>query len=72
MTTGRGFLVGVRILPGLLRRIDQWIDSQKNESIGRPEAIRRLVTIALDSSTLSTTESPADEFHDRIDPGRCA
>jgi hypothetical protein len=42
-----GDLVGVRIQPDMAKKIDDW-RRQQNDLPGRPEAIRRLVTQALD------------------------
>src|SRR5262245_19513230 len=38
-TTGKGELIGVRILPPLLKKLDAWINSQVSRP-SRPEAIR--------------------------------
>jgi metal-responsive CopG/Arc/MetJ family transcriptional regulator len=46
VTTGKGTLIGVRILDDPLAKLDEWIARQKEE-ISRPEAIRRLVEQAL-------------------------
>ena len=40
--TGKGQLVGVRVLPPLMAKLDGWIGKQ-DDSPTRPEAIRRLV-----------------------------
>ncbi len=42
-------LTGVRLPPDALAAIDGWIRRQK-EPLSRPEAIRRLVEIGLDTS----------------------
>jgi hypothetical protein len=42
-------LIGVRLPPQDLAALDAWIAAQ-DEDIGRPEAIRRLVEMALESS----------------------
>jgi hypothetical protein len=44
--TGIGKPVGLRLYPGLERRVDQWAFRQPDKP-GRPEAIRRLIEIAL-------------------------
>ena len=44
--TGIGKPVGLRLYPELERRVDQWASRQPDEP-GRPEAIRRLIEIAL-------------------------
>jgi hypothetical protein len=46
--TGKGTLLGVRLQPGSLERLDAWIARQEDEPT-RPEAIRRLVEQALSS-----------------------
>ncbi|AQR60834.1 hypothetical protein BZG35_03565 [Brevundimonas sp. LM2] len=44
--TGQGQLIGVRLQPDALAMLDRWIGSRgKDES--RPEAIRKLLTLAL-------------------------
>jgi hypothetical protein len=44
--TGIGKPVGLRLYPELEQRVDQWASSQEDRP-GRPEAIRRLIEIAL-------------------------
>jgi hypothetical protein len=44
--TGIGKPVGLRLYPELERRVDQWAFNQADKP-GRPEAIRRLIEIAL-------------------------
>jgi hypothetical protein len=44
--TGIGKPVGLRLYPELERRVDQWASNQPDKP-GRPEAIRRLIEIAL-------------------------
>jgi hypothetical protein len=44
--TGKGVPILVRIRPPLLRTLDEWIGNQE-VSITRPQAIRRLIEIAL-------------------------
>jgi hypothetical protein len=44
--TGIGKPVGLRLYPELERRVDQWASRQPDKP-GRPEAIRRLIEIAL-------------------------
>jgi hypothetical protein len=41
--TGKGTLIGVRLLPGLLRPLDEWIANQPDPKPSRPEAIRRIL-----------------------------
>ncbi|PWT81204.1 MAG: hypothetical protein C5B58_10190 [Acidobacteria bacterium] len=44
--TGKGTLIGVRLQPDLLAALDQWA-AGRNDGLGRPEAIRQLLDIAL-------------------------
>jgi hypothetical protein len=44
--TGIGKPVGVRLYPDLERRLDAWASRQPDKP-GRPEAIRRLIDMAL-------------------------
>ena len=46
-TTGKGMLIGVRLLDEPLAAIDAWIDQQNDPGLSRPEAIRRLVELGL-------------------------
>ncbi|AJA63270.1 ribbon-helix-helix protein, CopG family [Bradyrhizobium japonicum] len=48
VTTGKGTLVGVRLLDDPLAKLDAWIAKQ-GDVMTRPEAIRRLVEQALKS-----------------------
>lgn len=45
-STGKGELIGVRLLPEPLAAFDSWIAKQR-EPLSRPEAIRRLLAIGL-------------------------
>lgn len=45
-TTGKGQLIGVRLLPEPLAALDAWIAKQR-EPVTRPEAIRWLVELGL-------------------------
>jgi hypothetical protein len=47
VTTGRGTLIGVRLLDTPLAALDGWISRQKEPDLSRPEAIRRLVELGL-------------------------
>ena len=47
-TTGSGTLIGVRFHDEALAEIDRWAGDQE-DSPGRPEAIRRLMDIALNT-----------------------
>jgi len=40
--TGKGKLIGVRVLPSLLARIDEWASKQDGE-VSRSDAVRRLI-----------------------------
>jgi metal-responsive CopG/Arc/MetJ family transcriptional regulator len=44
--TGKGELIGVRIQPDQMKKLDEWISDQDDRP-SRPEAIRRLVDQAL-------------------------
>lgn len=46
VTTGKGTLIGVRLLDEPLSALDEWIEKQADEP-SRPEAIRRLVELGL-------------------------
>ena len=45
-TTGKGKLIGVRVLPHLLARIDEWAQKQDAKP-SRPDAMRQLIERAL-------------------------
>jgi hypothetical protein len=47
VTTGKGTLIGVRLLDDPLSTLDDWIVKQHEPGLSRPEAIRRLVEIGL-------------------------
>jgi hypothetical protein len=47
VTTGKGTLIGVRLLDAPLATLDGWISRQKEPDLTRPEAIRRLVELGL-------------------------
>ena len=49
VTTGKGTLIGVRLLDDPLASLDDWIGKQKEPGLTRPEAIRRLVELGLKS-----------------------
>jgi hypothetical protein len=46
--TGINKLIGVRLTPDLLQRIDAWIEAQPDPKPTRPEAIRVLLRERLD------------------------
>ena len=52
--TGKGELIGVRLLPEPLAALNAWIAKQR-EPLSRPEAIRRLVELGL--ATASSARS---------------
>jgi hypothetical protein len=69
-TTGKGELIGVRILPSLLKELDAWIGDQEPRP-SRPEAIRRFLERALarsshHRSTVKRTDQKASELADRV------
>jgi hypothetical protein len=47
VTTGKGTLIGVRILDEPLATLDAWILKQREPDLTRPEAIRRLLELGL-------------------------
>jgi hypothetical protein len=47
VTTGKGTLIGVRLLDDPLSTLDSWIAKQHEPDLSRPEAIRRLVELGL-------------------------
>ena len=47
-TTGPGKLIGVRVLPPLLKRIDDWAKGQDDQP-SRPDSLRRLAERGLDA-----------------------
>ena len=46
---GTGALIGVRLQPPDLATLDRWIAAQPDPKPTRPEAIRRLLTAALEA-----------------------
>jgi hypothetical protein len=48
-STGVGKLIGVRLLPDAIERVDDWIKHQAKPKPSRPEAIRQLLASALDA-----------------------
>jgi hypothetical protein len=57
VTTGKGTLIGVRLLDDPLSTLDAWIAQQKEPGLSRPEAIRRLVERSL---TVKTRSMPSE------------
>jgi len=57
VTTGKGMLIGVRLLDDPLAALDGWIAKQKEPGLTRPEAIRRLVELGL---TVKTKSAPSE------------
>jgi hypothetical protein len=53
VTTGKGTLIGVRLLDEPLAVLDDWITRQKERDLTRPEAIRRLVELGLTAKSIS-------------------
>jgi hypothetical protein len=49
--TGKGLLIGVRLLPDPLAQLDAWIAAQPDPKPSRPEAIRQLVEKGLAHSS---------------------
>jgi len=47
VTTGKGTLIGVRLLDAPLTELDAWIARQHESDLSRPEAIRQLVELGL-------------------------
>ncbi|WOH53827.1 hypothetical protein [Bradyrhizobium sp. sBnM-33] len=47
VTTGKGTLIGVRLLDAPLGNLDRWITRQNEPNLTRPEAIRRLLELGL-------------------------
>lgn len=48
VTTGRGQLIGVRVLPAMVKRIDDWQGKNAPDAT-RQEAMRRLIERGLDA-----------------------
>ena len=67
-TTGKGELIGVRILPPLLKELDAWIAGQDPQP-SRPEAIRKFVErgLAKSSGHRSSGKRKAQEASDLAD-----
>jgi hypothetical protein len=55
--TGIGKPVGLRLYPGLEQRIDAWASKQPDRP-GRPEAIRRLIEVALSTNAKKPKTDP--------------
>jgi len=55
--TGKGTLIGVRLQPPALAQVDRWVRSQ-NDKPTRPEAIRRLLELALARGTTKRDTEP--------------
>ena len=79
VTTGKGTLIGVRLLDDPMASLDAWIKRQKEADLSRPEAIRRLVELGLTvKQTKSKSPTPkaaaraaelaAKAIEKRIDP----
>jgi hypothetical protein len=63
VTTGKGTLIGVRLLDEPLGALDVWIAKQKEPDLSRPEAIRRLVELGLE---VKTTTRPVSKSGRRL------
>jgi hypothetical protein len=63
VTTGKGTLIGVRLPDVPLASLDNWIESQKETDLTRPEAIRRLVEIGLATSHQSVEHMHEAKTH---------
>lgn len=78
MTTGKGTLIGVRLLDEQLATLDAWIAAQEPDviipNLTRPEAIRRLLEIGLSHTTRSekratrSKELAAETIDTLLDP----
>lgn len=55
-SAGTGQTVGVRVLPPMMKRIDQWAEVQDDRP-SRPEAMRRLVEVGLDGAGPSVRQT---------------
>jgi len=54
--TGKGTLIGLRLQPRPLARVDRWAASQEDDP-SRPEAIRRLVELGLANTQRATART---------------
>jgi hypothetical protein len=70
VTTGKGTLIGVRLLDEPLALLDDWIAKQKELGLTRPEAIRRLVEIGLTVKTKGRTASEHQKLRAREMAGK--
>ena len=61
--TGVGTLIGVRLDKAALKRLDDW---RKQNEVGRPEAIRRLLDAALSVSQASPASRMAGQQLDKM------
>jgi hypothetical protein len=58
VTTGKGTLIGVRLLDEPLSQLDEWIENQSEKDLTRPEAIRRLVELGLTVKGTKAKQAP--------------
>jgi hypothetical protein len=58
--TGKHPMIGFRSPPTLTRRIDNWAKQQADKP-PRAEAIRRLLTMGLDSVVIDTRDATSDD-----------
>ena len=63
VTTGKGTLIGVRLLDDPLASLDDWIERQKEPDLTRPEGIRRLVEIGLSADHRSVEQLHEAKTH---------
>ena len=45
-----GVLIGVRLQPEQLARLDAWMSPNHSQGLSRPEAIRRLIELGLEAA----------------------
>ena len=57
--TGKGWLLGVRIHPPLLKALDAWISAQPTK-MSRPEAVRKILT-AVVGEAIESTNKPSNQ-----------
>jgi hypothetical protein len=70
ITTGKGTLIGVRLLDTPLATLDHWIAKQREPELTRPEAIRRLVELGLTLKTKGRQSSEGQRLRAREIAGK--
>ena len=65
-STGTGLQIQVRMLPDLVRELDEWIIRQSDRP-SRPEAVRRLVQRALGRGRRGTKSLRPDQLNAQND-----